>query len=563
METLRLEVPSFESVTHWRWQLRDASGRFLGDHEVTLNPEDPEYAGFENLPRYVRSSADPAGVEGVGQWVAERVLGRLGPLILRAAPVAVEVSLPKQPAAAVELLGRPLELAYLRDEFKPPHAPAEPLAHLLVSFVYQPEDDVSQVSPTGVKKALRMLAVFCERPDAQVATLRDEMLGLTQLRDELDGRGRLVHLRTLAYGNATRDALREALEYGEGWDIVHLSGYDLREGVRMRTTDGGHDLLLLHDTLKLLSQAKGRLKLVTLFDHELMEHGGCLELARALVRHLGCVVLAMRYRVGGDFTTPFVSLFYRALLDNVQPVAQALHSSLPKATSEVPMPAATVAAGSPILLGSSAMNLILEPPERPYGDKSHFDPDLVPMVRFPSRPEPGFAPAIGLMERAGAALRAQSPLRGVLLHGPPEAARDCALELAYEFASEFGRLVWYECPILDEDDHPSIKGTLSGLGGAFDAQLSEKLEMAKAVDTEDRLANFLPTLTGLLGKRSALVVLNRIQPLLTADGAWRDPLWGKVVRALLSHNGQTKVILVSRHPPRGLGEQVLVEPIPR
>lgn len=86
--------------------------------------------------------------------------------------------------------------------------------------------------------------------------------------------------------------------------------------------------------------------------------------------------------------------------------------------------------------------------------------------------------------------------------------------------------------------------------------------MARAVETEDRLANFLPTLTGLLGKRPALVLLNRIQPLLTADGAWRDPLWERVVRALLSHDGQTKVILVSRHPPQGLGEQVLVESIP-
>ena len=153
----------------------------------------------------------------------------------------------------------------------------------------------------------------------------------------------------------------------------------------MRKTDGGHDLLLLHDTLKLLSQAKGRLKLVTLVDHELvadasaavafqaLDEGStagtgtpatCLELARALVRRLGCAVLALRYRLSGDFTTPFVSLFYRALLEQAQPVAQALYSSLPKVTSEVPMPGAALAAVSPIVLGSSAMDLILESPER-------------------------------------------------------------------------------------------------------------------------------------------------------------------------------------------------------
>ena len=55
---LILEVKDYRSDTAWRWVLSDAEGRFLADHEVKLDPADPLYRGFADLPGYLRYHRD-------------------------------------------------------------------------------------------------------------------------------------------------------------------------------------------------------------------------------------------------------------------------------------------------------------------------------------------------------------------------------------------------------------------------------------------------------------------------------------------------------------------------
>jgi hypothetical protein len=67
----------------------------------------------------------------------------------------------------------------------------------------------------------------------------------------------------------------------------------------------------------------------------------------------------------------------------------------------------------------------------------------------------------------------------------------------------------------------------------------------------DALASFLPRLTELLERRRVLIVIDNVESLLSAAGAWRDDLWGLVAGALTGHTGLGRVILTSRRLPAG------------
>jgi CHAT domain-containing protein len=67
----------------------------------------------------------------------------------------------------------------------------------------------------------------------------------------------------LQYG-VTRDTLREALEDGEGWDVIHFSGHGLPGALVLETPDGQSDLITSAGVNDLLRPASQRLKLVTL-----------------------------------------------------------------------------------------------------------------------------------------------------------------------------------------------------------------------------------------------------------------------------------------------------------
>ncbi len=78
------------------------------------------------------------------------------------------------------------------------------------------------------------------------------------------------------------------------------------------------------------------------------------------------------------------------------------------------------------------------------------------------------------------------------------------------------------------------------------------LGMAAATRTAADLAAFLPRLRTLLEHHAVLAVLDAADGLFTADGTWRDPAWGHLVRALLSHRGASRLVLTAEHVPRDL-----------
>src|SRR6266511_5702354 len=119
MGLLQLEVLDFDGPTRWRWRLtQQPGGRFLADHQVDLDPATAQYEAFTDLDGYLRWNAAPDRrlqseaelIAQVGGWIGERVLGPVGPAILKRRPSTVRLVLP--PEAAV-LAYRPLELAHV------------------------------------------------------------------------------------------------------------------------------------------------------------------------------------------------------------------------------------------------------------------------------------------------------------------------------------------------------------------------------------------------------------------------------------------------------------------
>ena len=224
--TLNLIVTDYKDANHWYWRLTDADGHFLADQEVRLDPTDSEYEGFLDLPAYLAMHAAPDRrredearlVRQVGEWMGRHFYGAIGDKILDAGtPAIVHVQIPAQPAEAAGILYRPWELGYVQ---------GQPLAVQDVSLIFEVQGESARVKRVPVGERLRILAVFSLPVDASALNLRQERYELSRTIRTIGQHNRAIDLRVLQYG-VTRDALREVLEEGEGWDIVHFSGHGL------------------------------------------------------------------------------------------------------------------------------------------------------------------------------------------------------------------------------------------------------------------------------------------------------------------------------------------------
>ncbi len=95
---------------------------------------------------------------------------------------------------------------------------------------------------------------------------------------------------------------------------------------------------------------------------------------------------------------------------------------------------------------------------------------------------------------------------------------------------------------------------------ALETQL-DGFELAYVVEDPQRFGRFLPRLRQMLNDRAVLIVLDNIESLLSPQGNWQDERWGRLIEALTSHEGHSRLVITSRHVPRQLGttEQLLVE----
>lgn len=576
MDQAVLEVDDWVGATRWRWRLSTPGGTYLADHQVSIDPPSADWEAFSDLHRYLRWQVDPAKrlsdeaavVARVGAWAGRELLGPVGKALVEAAPVAVRVRLP-EPARALAYL--PWELAHVGDR---------PLALQEVSLVW--ELGSAPATPKDpVEGALRVLALFSLPVDASALALRRERYEVVRLLDTVATRhDKAIEVRVLQYG-VTRERLGDVLEEAPGWDVVHFSGHGRPGEVALERPDGSTDPVAGEDLVKLLGRARRRLKLVVLstcssatatasealrlvgIEPPGPDADGAEEaspavlpaLAQDLVAALGCAVVAMRYPVVDDFAVDLAQGLYDRLVRQGQPLAQALQRALPAAVHDPPTPGTpALSVATPALFGPTAAELSLAPPP---GARSRFDPKLASLPPEPER----FVGRVGPLARAGAVLvppaAAPAPPGGwptaVVFVGMAGAGKtSAATELVYRHHDAFRVVVWNKAP----DQGADITGALSSLAVDLEAALAQAgvagVSLLTALDEPGRLARALHVLSQLMGTTAVLVVVDNVESMLSDQGSWRDPRWGRVVAALVAHQGPGRVVLTSRRTPAGL-----------
>lgn len=582
MMRLGLEIPKFEGTDRWTWRLSDGDGRFLADHQVALDSSSPEYAGFHDLEDFLHLNTVLQGAPEaewdllwkLARWSRDHVWGAVGEAILEAAeagPVVVHVFVP---AGAEMLLFKPLELAFVL---------ADAPAGRDVSLVFDVAAGEDPPPKEPATAPLRMLALFSMPTDQSALNVRHERRELRQLAQRVTHEaGRAIELRVLQYG-VTRKLLEEVLDDGGGWDIIHFSGHGLPAGLILEKEDGSADVIASGEFIHLLRPARAKIKLVALSSCDSgattatatmkmlgvagAEKVGELpsgseaaparlpSVAQNLAAELGCAVLAMRFPVADDFAIRLTSDVYEGLFTYDLPLPRSLQRSLRKARSDE-MQTQAVSMATPALFGTAALDLRVAPP---LGSPSKFETSQPRLAYFDPEPE-HFVGRVGPLAAASAALAPKSSYRGILFHGMAGAGKTaCALELAYRHQeARFEAMAWFRAP--SEGD--SIRTSLADFAVALETQI-DGFEMAHVVNEVERLKRFLPRLKALLAERSILIAVDNIESLLHPDGEWRDERWQMLVRALLDHDGLSRLVLTSRIPPADLpmDSEVLTEPI--
>ena len=409
MGELRLEARDFAGPGRWRWVLTGPGGEFLADHEVRLDTGCWQFEAFTGLAGYLRWRVSPDRriaheaeiVADVGAWIGEQVLGPVGAAMAAARPATVRVVVPTDPPEAAQLMFVPLELG---------HSGGRPLAAQNVTLVMQRGADGTVPAVVPVGERLRVLGLFSMPTGGTPLNLRRERQALVRLFAEIGGLGRAVDVRVLQYG-VTRQRLRDVLEEGEGWDLIHVSGHGAPGELALETEDGSPDRVTAAELVDLLDLARERVKLVTVlacwsaaltlaeqrrllklparddFRAEQAEPGlageprraGELEpggptgwsaaggLAAALVDRLGCGVLAMRYPVVDDFAIALAEKLYDLLAGKGQPLPRALGIALKDREVIADPPTAgcpALSVATPALFGARAVGLRLAAPQR-------------------------------------------------------------------------------------------------------------------------------------------------------------------------------------------------------
>jgi len=580
-DTLLLEVKDFKDPQHWRWVLKDSQGNFLQDQEVSLDPANPNYHAFLNLQGYLDSNSSPDKRQSdqerllvkVSDWIGSNVLGKVADRLAQCrTSTIVRVLVPPEASGLAYL---PLELARVGDQV---------LARGDLSLVFESTGS-EPTKPEPIGEKLRMLAVFSLPTDEEPLAMRRERYELTRLINRIaQTRSLAIELRVLQYG-VTRDNLQDALEEGEGWDIIHISGHGERGSVYLENLDGTSDEISSKELADLLSLARGRLKFITLSSchsaaatveetlrwlglwkpemdkdksiSETSDGSPMPALAQQLVTSLDCAALAMRYTVGDEFATELMIELYELLLDKGQTLPRSLQLSLRNTlTSGHNAVYNPLSLATPALFGRQAANLVIKPPTIP---RSRFQLPLPGLAYFPDEPNK-FVDRIGPLISASAALAPESGKKGVLFYGMAGAGKTaCALELTYHHSrsQRFQYFVWYKAP----DEGKDIDRSLLDLAMEMERRLSG-LKIVQAVDDLESFRDILPILSRALEENSILIVLDNLESLLTNQDKWRDERWGLLIDALLEHNGYSRIILTSRRLPQDLNtERLVIRPI--
>ena len=580
MEDFRLKTMDFARSAarlSWRWVLTQPGGAFLRDHVVSLDAADWHQGALTDPYGWLERRTDHAGdrmggeqqaVADLGDWISQHVFGTIAELLAQNAPCTVRVVLPDK---APDLAFIPFELARVA---------GRPLAVSGVSLVI----DLAGVSPEpGLPPTdqLRVLGLF-SLPDSSAAlNLRRERYELERLVGELVGSGRAVKFRSLQYG-ATRTTVADAVEDGDGWDVVHLSGHGKAGRFILEGPDGGRDPVTGAELVELLGPLRPRVKLVTVSSCDSAERvarqqlellaphadaaadgsngdpsGSAEALAIDLARQLGCAVIGMRYPVTESFAAAFARELYRLLFDKGMPLPKARATATAIATTgPVTLDRPALSAGVPALYAESALDLKLTAPRT--GSPIVFTYEGTKLAGFPKEPA-RFVGRVAGMSRAGQALSPRSGRSAIVLHGMAEIGKTAfALELAYTQRDNFPSLIWH--PVTQRSTS-NIGAEVADLAASLDQKING-LGLTPLVNDVAKLRDFLPKLTEVFELNRILLVIDNVDDLLTAAGTWRDDRMKLVIDALTAHAGLGRLIITTRGEIAGLGTgSVLAEPV--
>ena len=197
----------------------------------------PEYVAFNDLravPRGANAASDTRQLDEqrilaeVGEWTTRDVLGPIAEYLVLHSPCVAQVIVPREPASASTLFHRPLELAHVNGSSTLGDAGRK------LCVLVQRKGERPQSLDQGTCShscALQPTARY------QSLALREERSALQALIREIS-ESRDIQIRILQFG-ATYEAVGEALDDGDGWDIVHFAGHGLAASITLETSDGG------------------------------------------------------------------------------------------------------------------------------------------------------------------------------------------------------------------------------------------------------------------------------------------------------------------------------------
>jgi tetratricopeptide (TPR) repeat protein len=585
-EPLVLRALEVASPGHWRWRLTEADGAVLADHEVHLDAAAWECAAFIDLDRYIELhtasnylvAEEAALIEQVGKWAGEVALGEtIGSALAARAPVTVRVLVPVD---GEFFSTYPFEISYID---------GQPLVRHGITLVFEHggtgEQAPALTAERPVGNRLRMLALFSLPAGGSALGLRRERYELARLMAALRTRSRLaIELKVLQYG-VTRERLAEEAMEDEGWDILHVSGHGKADTLVLELPDGSPDFVQTDDLVRMLIPARRRLKFAVLSscdsgaatvaetlhwlgldgqaatenpplgtrsgaDNNIQATSG---LARALADRLGIAVLGMRYPVQDEFAIAVAAELYPAILENSQPVDTAANLAITAAAGPRPTvgrPPLSIC--TPALFGPAVGLKLSSPRGRPGLDEPE-------MVGFPPEPE-RFVGRTRAILAGNAALASDSGRAAVVFHGMAGIGKtSCALELVYQHRGRFEAMVWWRAPEQDAE----ADQIMTSFAFTLETRLEDYgLAMLDSANSLAGIDSLLPDFITLLRERRILLVLDNVETLLTAQGSWRDPRWGRLFDALTSHGGLSRLILTTRVIPAATPSgRVLVEAV--
>ncbi|WSN37404.1 ATP-binding protein [Streptomyces sp. NBC_01334] len=582
MLELQLRVEDFDGPRSWSWVL-SREGEFLADHQVVIPEPCWESDALQDLYGHLQWSGVPdISADGeseiltqIGRWAYAYGLGAVGQvLIAQSVPVTVRLITSAQTR---HLALWPWELAV---------ADSRTLASRDIRFVVDLDLQTPARPRAEAGQALRVLGLFSLPDAASPLNLRRERVALMNLFQEVSAVHRkAIDLRILQYG-VTRRRLRDVVNDGQGWDILHVSAHGTTTGLLLEREDGSPDLVTNEDLRILLGPLATRVKFAMVSScssgaSESDAFAACVDelrpvhrntgsrsdrtspspsLAAALAAQLGCWVLGMRYPVDDRFAIELSHRVYNRLIgDAAQSPPQALAFALSEWHEQSGRP--TLAEMTPILFGRQGVDRRLTAPALtgpPLGaDRSR-------QQAFLPSPPAEFVGRAGLLTAASKALAPRSGASGVMLHGMPRVGKSaCALELAHTHADRFAAVVWHE---VRDDEH--VGTALQRFAREFREQLEDagltpiaNFDAPRTLDDPDLLARSLRLLSIFLTNNRVLVVLDNGTPLLTEQGRWRDHRWGRLVDAVTGHSGLSRLVMTTSCAVPGLDDRVTRLPV--